>query len=66
MERIDFTVKHLIANDGNTDKIPKFRYSLGDFFCDFLSNPGGVFKVGGSDVGRLLFNIWYIAYLKEF
>lgn len=50
LERIDFTVKHLIANDGDVNKIPVFKYSLGELWHDFQKNPGGVFKVGGSDV----------------
>ena len=49
LERIDFTVKHLIANDGDINKIPKFEYSLGDLWYDFQNNPGGIYKVGGSD-----------------
>jgi hypothetical protein len=48
LERIDFTVKHLIANDGDVTKIPKFDYSLWDTWIDFRNNPGGVLQVGGS------------------
>lgn len=48
LERIDFTVRHLIANDGDTTKIPPYEYTLVDTWRDFRDNPGGVFKVGGS------------------
>jgi hypothetical protein len=48
LERIDFTVKHLIANDGDVTKIPPYEYSLVDTWRDFRNNPGGVFRVGGS------------------
>jgi hypothetical protein len=48
LERIDFTVKHLIANDGDVTKIPPYKYSLRDTWIDFRKNPGGIFKVGGS------------------
>lgn len=49
LERIDFTVKHLIANNGDITKpIPKFEYSLYDTWVDFRTNPGGILKVGGS------------------
>ena len=49
LERIDFTVKHLLANDGDITKVPKqFDYTLQDCWNDFQSNPGGVMKVGGS------------------
>jgi hypothetical protein len=48
LERIDFTVKHLIANHGDVTKIPKFEYSLWDTWIDFRKNPGGIFQVGGS------------------
>merc|ERR1712157_267121 len=41
--------KHLIANDGDISKIPKYEYSFGDLVADFCENPGGVMKVGGSD-----------------
>lgn len=48
LERIDFTVKHLIANDGDITKVPKLDYSLMDTWIDFRNNPGGVLQVGGS------------------
>ena len=48
LERIDFTVKHLIANDGDITKIPTFDYNMVDLWNDFQTNPGGVLKVGGS------------------
>ncbi|KAG7340629.1 lipase [Nitzschia inconspicua] len=48
LERIDFTVKHVIANDGDVTKIPKFDYSLWDTWIDFCNNPGGILQVGGS------------------
>ena len=48
LERIDFTVQHLLANDGDISKIPKYEYTLLDLWKDFRTNPGGVFEVGGS------------------
>jgi triacylglycerol esterase/lipase EstA (alpha/beta hydrolase family) len=48
LERIDFTVQHLLANDGDISKIPDFEYSVADLWTDFRSNPGGVLEVGGS------------------
>jgi hypothetical protein len=48
LERIDFTVKHLIANHGDATKVPNFDYSLRDTWIDFRNNPGGIFQVGGS------------------
>jgi triacylglycerol esterase/lipase EstA (alpha/beta hydrolase family) len=47
LERIDFTVQHLIANDGDITKIPKYEYSLADAWMDFRTNPGGILQVGG-------------------
>ena len=49
LERIDFTVQHLIANQGDISKIPPYEYTLKDFWDDFWTNPGGIFRVGGSD-----------------
>ncbi|CAB9516407.1 Triacylglycerol Lipase (Partial), partial [Seminavis robusta] len=48
LERIDFTVQHLIAADGDITKVPSFQYSLKDAWEDFWTNPGGVAQVGGS------------------
>ena len=55
LERIDFTVQHLVANleaDNNAvaaiSKIPSYSYSLLDCWQDFRNNPGGALKVGGS------------------
>jgi hypothetical protein len=49
LERIEYTVKWLIANDGDITKtIPSYQYSLKDVFIDFRTNPGGVAQVGGS------------------
>lgn len=50
LERIDFTVRHLIANDGDTTKIPSYDYSVWDAVQDFLNNPGGIMEVGGSSI----------------
>jgi PGAP1-like protein len=50
LERLDFTVQHLISNNGDISKIPKFEYSLNDAWVDFRTNPGGVAQVGGSAV----------------
>jgi hypothetical protein len=48
LERIDFTVKHLIANDGDISTIPPYEYNILDTWRDFQNNPGGVMEVGGS------------------
>jgi len=48
MERIDFTVKHLLASNGDVTKIPKFQYNVIDCWNDFQTNPGGLASVGGS------------------
>eukprot|EP00977_Amphora_coffeiformis_P009793 scaffold2252_cov150-Amphora_coffeaeformis.AAC.8 len=48
LERIDFTVQHLIANEGDVTKIPPYEYTLKDCWDDCWTNPGGIFKVGGS------------------
>jgi hypothetical protein len=49
LERIDYTVRWLIANDGNiTKSIPPYQYSLKDAWIDFRTNPGGIAQVGGS------------------
>jgi hypothetical protein len=48
LERIDFTVKHLIANDGDVSKVPDYEYSLKDLWIDFKTNPGGVLEAGGA------------------
>lgn len=48
LERIDFTVQHLIANEGDVTKIPHYEYTLRDCWEDFWTNPGGFCEVGGS------------------
>jgi triacylglycerol esterase/lipase EstA (alpha/beta hydrolase family) len=48
LERIDFTVKHLLAADGDVTKVPNFEYSFLDAWQDFQDNPGGIASVGGS------------------
>lgn len=60
LERIDFAVRHLVANLETTDNpilsdkknailnIPKYQYSLWDCFQDFRQTPGGVLQVGGA------------------
>jgi hypothetical protein len=60
LERIDFTVRHLVANLENTENgilsnknnaiynIPKYSYSWWDCWQDFQNNPGGALNVGGS------------------
>ena len=47
LERIDFTVKHLLATRDVT-RVPNFEYSLWDVWRDFQTNPGGISAVGGS------------------
>jgi pimeloyl-ACP methyl ester carboxylesterase len=48
LERIDFTVKHLLACEGDVTNIPNFQYSLMDAWHDIQDNPGGISSVGGS------------------
>ena len=48
LERIDFTVRHLCANGGDVNAVPKFEYNFVDCLQDFRDNPGGVLEVGGS------------------
>ena len=48
LERIDFTVKHLLAADGDVNKVPSFDYSFMDLWKDLQDNPGGLASVGGS------------------
>lgn len=49
LERIDHTVRWLIANDGDVTKVSPFNYTWYDAYADFTTNPGGILKVGGSD-----------------
>jgi hypothetical protein len=59
LERIDYTVRHVVAlsslqqqNDGDRQLppvVPPIQYSVMDCLQDFMDNPGGIFKVGGSD-----------------
>lgn len=58
LERIDHTVKHIVANYENTENpiiasnailnIPEYKYSVFDCWMDFQNTPGGALKVGGS------------------
>ncbi|KAL3940000.1 MAG: hypothetical protein SGBAC_005374 [Bacillariaceae sp.] len=56
LERIDFTVQHLIARLAEDEEeehgknFPNFQYSLLDAWTDFQDNPGGVAEVGGSSL----------------
>lgn len=45
LERIDYTVKHVAAGED----VPEMEYSALDCFMDFLTTPGGMLKVGGTD-----------------
>jgi hypothetical protein len=51
LERIDFAVRHVSATIGDDEAphIPPYQYSAMDCFQDFMDNPGGIQKVGGSD-----------------
>lgn len=52
LEKIEYTVKHVSAEltEGKTElTVPPYQYSLKDCYDDFWENPGGVYKVGGSD-----------------
>ncbi|CAJ1935160.1 unnamed protein product [Cylindrotheca closterium] len=61
LERIDFTVQHLIAQLERIEEqkeemdqpFPTFQYSLLDAWRDFQENPGGVAEVGGSSLPNL-------------
>jgi hypothetical protein len=50
MERIDATVQHLIASNGDVNQMPSqlFDYTPWDCWRDFKETPGGVASVGGS------------------
>ena len=52
LERLDYTVRHLAASgvggDG-TVSIPRFGYTAMDLYADFRHNPGGIYRVGGTD-----------------
>jgi hypothetical protein len=50
LERIDFTVQHLLAAKGDVSMVPDFEYNLFDAWHDMQDNPGGVASVGGSFV----------------
>lgn len=50
LERIDFTVQHVLANNGDVTKVPNFQYNLYDAWRDLQNNPGGIAGVGGSSV----------------
>jgi hypothetical protein len=48
LERLDYAVQHVAR--GSSDPIPPYRYNLNDFIADFQNNPGGILKVGGSNL----------------
>lgn len=48
LERIDHAVDSLLAFGLTNKRLPSPAYNLLDLFADFMSNPGGVMKVGGS------------------
>lgn len=52
LERIEYTVKHASSSFETEGSIivPPFKYNLLDFLMDFWENPGGVAKVGGSQL----------------
>ena len=49
LERLDYTVHHLAASGGDISNIPPFEYTWRDVYKDFRENPGGIYKVGGTD-----------------
>eukprot|EP00438_Fugacium_kawagutii_P019158 Skav219347 [mRNA] locus=scaffold76:363478:364188:+ [translate_table: standard] len=51
LERIDHAVNQILAasNLESLRSLPSPTYTFFDFFSDFMSNPGGIFKVGGTD-----------------
>jgi len=56
LERIDYAVRYVCSEmsknptlGGETINIPPYGYSLMDCYTDFMLNPGGALKVGGSD-----------------
>lgn len=48
LERIDHTVRHLAAAEGDPAAVPGFEYSWQDCLTDFVHTPGGIWEVGGS------------------
>jgi hypothetical protein len=61
LERIDFAVRHVTAANTAVSSLdpllekmppplPSYSYSLPDLWYDFWNNPGGIQKVGGSDL----------------
>ena len=54
LERIDHAVRHVAAMGEAAEsasqplRVPDYEYSLPDLWTDFLTNPGGVGSVGGS------------------
>jgi hypothetical protein len=51
LEKLEYTVKHVSSclTEGREIHVPPYQYSLLDCWHDFWDNPGGVYKVGGSD-----------------
>ena len=51
LEKLEFTVKHVSAclTEGKDIVVPPYQYSWKDCWDDFWDNPGGVYKVGGTD-----------------
>jgi pimeloyl-ACP methyl ester carboxylesterase len=47
LERIDATVQFMAAQESGN--LP-FRYNKADFWKDLTTNPGGVLKIGGTDI----------------
>lgn len=51
LERIDHAVNQILAvrDLDSLRSLPAPTYTFSDFISDFMSNPGGIFKVGGTD-----------------
>ena len=48
LERIDHAVNQVFTSNFSTSVVPP-TYTLFDLLSDFMSNPGGILKVGGTD-----------------
>lgn len=49
LERIDHAVNQVLTSDFKVKSLASPSYTIMDFFSDFMSNPGGIFQVGGTD-----------------
>jgi pimeloyl-ACP methyl ester carboxylesterase len=50
LERLDYAVQHVARASASEPIIPPYKYNIIDLIADFQENPGGIYKVGGSDL----------------